>query len=166
MLRVRLGQHPGAVAHCWVPERQTTSPRRPYVTARLSRPRPLPGAGRGRRAGLRGSESRAGRSLGSDTPQQLWGAQSAQAQRVGWQQHPVAAVLAAASCNRCRQVGASAGGWRGSLLAPGPLVLPVPGLGGGRERQEKQGQGPACQPRCASPCYAASGGGAEAPDRR
>lgn len=68
---------------------------------------------RGRRAGHRGSES-LGSVWGVKCPRRS-GARKAQAQRVGWQQHQVAAVFATASCNRCRQVGASRGGWRGSL---------------------------------------------------
>lgn len=95
-------------------ELQTTRPRRP-VTVHLSTPRPLPGwrVRQGRRAGPSGSESRDA-VWGVKSPRRS-GALKAQAQRVGWQQHQVAAVLAAASRNRCRQVGASRGGWRGSL---------------------------------------------------
>lgn len=94
-------------------ELQTTRPRRPCNSTSLHAPPPPKGVRQSRRAGPRGCESR----------DAVWGVKSprrsrahkAQAQRVGWQQHQVAAVLASASRNRCRQVGASRGGWRGSL---------------------------------------------------
>lgn len=60
---------------------QTTSPRRPPV-AHLYTPRPLPGGGAGPEGGAP-RQLDPGRSLGSEQPRALWGAQSAGA--AGWE---------------------------------------------------------------------------------
>lgn len=111
------------------------------MIARLSTPRPLPGGRRGRRAGPGAASPGPGAVWGVICPSSS-GAHKAQAQRVGWQQHPVAAVLAAASCNRCRQVGASGEAGEGVCLHLALLSYLCQGLeagGSGRRSRDKTG---------------------------